>query len=86
MVKLEKVGWPGEQADRAHRISPAALGQRGRCRHGRLCCASTPSACASWWSGTCCTPAARAPRHILDNWDAELGKFVKVMPTDFAGR
>ena len=25
------------------------------------CCGTTPSACASWWSGTCCTPAASAP-------------------------
>ena len=39
-----------------------------------ICCASTPSGCASWWSAICCTPAARAPSSILDNWDASLAQ------------
>ena len=39
-----------------------------------ICCASTPNGCASWWSAICCTPAARAPSSILDNWDASLAQ------------
>ena len=29
------------------------------------------------------TPAARAASWVLDNWDELIGKFVKVMPTDY---
>jgi glutamate synthase (NADPH/NADH) large chain len=32
-------------------------------------CASTPSACASWSSGICCSPAATARATLLDDWD-----------------
>ena len=46
-------------------------------------CASTPSGCASWSSGTCCSPAARARARLLDNWDDGAAAFVKVMPRDF---
>ncbi len=38
---------------------------------------------ADWSPSTSNTPAARAGQCVLDNWDELLGKFVKVMPTDY---
>ena len=48
-----------------------------------ICCASTPSGCAFWSSGTCCSPAAPRARELLDDWDNALPCFVKVMPLDY---
>ncbi len=82
MVKLEKIA----AADGAEHAGPAAaaFGQRRPIRAWAICCALTPSGCASWSSGICCIPAAPRAKALLDNWDASLAKFVKVMPTDYA--
>ena len=47
------------------------------------CCASTPSGCASWSSGTICITGSARARELLEDWDAALRQFVKVMPTDY---
>ena len=47
------------------------------------CCASTPSGCASWSSGTCCYTGSARARELLDDWDNALASFVKVMPNDY---
>jgi len=48
-------------------------------------CASMPSACASWSSATRSCRHARA-RGLLEDWDAALGQFVKVVPKTIAAR
>ena len=58
-VELEPIAPAG--SGRGGRAGPAAAarGQRSRTAAWATCCASTPSGCASWSSGTSCTPAAR---------------------------
>ena len=82
MVELEAMA-PAEHGRRMRRAGRASARSRSRTTAWATCCASTPSGCASWSSGTSCTPAARARRALLEDWDTALAQFVKVMPKDY---
>ena len=44
---------------------------------------TTRSSCARWSRSTASAPARRSPRALLDDWEATLPRFVKVMPHDY---
>ena len=63
-----------ERRGRSGDAAPA-FHQRVGSRHGRSAAFRCRTAEASWSSGICSIPAARAPKLLLDNWEASRGAF-----------
>ena len=72
------VGRPGRSGTAA-----PALARASTTTAWATCCASTPSACASWSSVIICTPAARGRASSSRIGTTRSSSFVKVMPKDY---
>jgi glutamate synthase (NADPH) large chain len=59
MVELEAIAPPPDDADDDPGVPQQRSVSASTTAAWATCCASTPSACASWSSGTSCTPAQR---------------------------